>query len=830
MTMHVRPITHHILSVAVLLCALPACGRNAERELPTEERRGALTGTWINITDGTVADDRPAIAPSAVGGGDNLAGASYVFWPVSGPNIAYRRWNGIAWEATQLLAGPNGSDTFSAPAVVKRNEEQNIVIRSAASPFNIFYNWRSGDGSWSNWQDLGSPPGGLVGSPVLTARPSTSTVQVWVRANDSKLYVKTWTPPSWSNWSKVDDTLMSSGPAALELSANNVHLVFRSSTGAILHRTIINGSPSATTNLGGTFTGAPAISGRDGNRLDVWAVDQATGGIFRKQWTSGGGWATSWDQGPGKPGSVAVSGVTAFDSGSQKRVGVRLTNGEVHYVEFTDDPENAGMAGDKLVLDSSSSSVTIRPWENAFVAVPPNKAGCPAAGAVVAATTTTSVNGARIWRGDLSCFTSAAGSSCAPVFDVICDGSASATCKGRLGQTAGEPYEAGVIDNPGGTSDMHIVRLYNGELLVMDQGVRTDAPGGGSPRGVEYMFKSNDCGQTWRYVTVLDPKCGGSHTCFAGGQYFRSSTRGGFDRPEIYVDPFMNGRIYVALRADGDTVNDALLFYSDDHGNTWQLGATLPRGLWMMTSIKGTGGYLYLFGGRGDDTSKLFINRFHGVNKVLGPNWLAATPAGDHSVDEPEYVLIYGIARIGRYSGADYLRIFYPTELTGGRHGLRGKVIKYWNNGQTDLVSTVSTETISSPSANGSILLGQSIETDRLDLPSADETNLSLLYWYETTQTQSGANMAFGNITAKAKLYRNLVGSSQVFLPFTPGGTVESWPTFTVEWPGDYHIGGFWFDSAANRLRFMPTWNEYRAAIPADHKGEAHLNTISGAR
>jgi len=76
-------------------------------------------------------------------------------------------------------------------------------------------------------------------------------------------------------------------------------------TGEVLNRYWDGASWHAWEPLGGEFTGTPAASARDADRIDVLAIGRD--GILRQRWWDGTQWAP-WREVPGAPGrAVAVS-------------------------------------------------------------------------------------------------------------------------------------------------------------------------------------------------------------------------------------------------------------------------------------------------------------------------------------------------------------------------------------------------------------------------------------------------------------------------------------------------------------------------------------------
>lgn len=468
--------------------------------------------------------------------------------------------------------------------------------------------------------------------------------------------------------------------------------------------------------------------------------------------------------------------------------------------------------------------IDITTWENVALAVPAHEGACGPRGAVLV-----SVGGLpwaptpRVWRSDLACFLSNK-AECFPQTDIEYGfagwplvsepGFVDSDPSGRRCSSTRDPNRCG----PAGSNDNQLLRLRNGELLLFHQGVRRDddpatlgipCDGPGTCRGVEYVFRSTDCGASWSHVVTLDP------ALIEGGLYYRTSKQGGFDRPEVYVDPFNGDRIYMAVNGVGDSAAGVLLFASD-RGTKWTLIGKIAdvSGVRQLTSVPS--GRLYIFGAFDTDGAPPFDAVIYAYDPQANSfSRQLMIPGASEDVNPPPIRMgAEGISRVGSFIDGDVLRVHYPHREPDGRFSLRIKVVKI-NDGNIELVAE---RTIAPKGAT--VVGATTIETDRLEWRPRTQQNPAIVYWYEIScrSDPAGCPILRGPTTVKYSLLYDATWTRSAQLAFERGSPV-SWPSF-VDLVGDYHKGAFWYHKRSGLLQFLPIWGEFWPA------GEVHANTI----
>jgi hypothetical protein len=428
-------------------------------------------------------------------------------------------------------------------------------------------------------------------------------------------------------------------------------------------------------------------------------------------------------------------------------------------------------------------------WENSSLAIPPNTAGCDANGALLV-----SVGfGPRVVRYNLDCIDSTSG-PCANVGDV------------SYGTNAWPLLNVpNFADAPTASNDQYMVRFKTGRILMVHQGVRTNSSPNAActspcPRGVEYMFTSDDCGATWTYRSILDSMTDGPTS--EPGRY---KVGGGHDRPEVYADPFNDGRVYVAVTGSRPSQPWRIpLFRSNDQGNIWTHVGEVPDIEPAPAYLTGmSNGRIYIMGRTGsnwdiysyDPTTGAFSSRYRvATNGTRLPGVHMSVAGGE------------GIMRIGSYSDGDRLRVFYNVKNSNNDYDL--KVVRVLISGST--ITIEDTQTISA-GAGRSITGATKVETDRLEWNENQQVNPAMIYWYDVATTPtSGTNRGPARVKY-AYFYDSVSSSSSDCMSKNTTGC-RDWTTFTAGAAdslryGHYQKGAFWRTNAG-ALKFLALWGE----------------------
>ncbi len=396
------------------------------------------------------------------------------------------------------------------------------------------------------------------------------------------------------------------------------------------------------------------------------------------------------------------------------------------------------------------------------------------------------------------------------------------------------------------SADQHVLRLANGQLYVSwlysSSAALTPQPdwwdvvagnGSGLPassRGSMLQLISKNCGQTWTRLPDLDSAVvDGGKWAWPQGSGADNTTPwiGGWDRQEIYADPF-GGRLFATMRATTGTLpqyaaqhaDDSYLFlYSDDNGHNWikspiQFPAweplfmtSTPSGRLFLGHCIGTdqGNRVVVYwidpkdlGGSAPTGSTVIGNGTGTFNEC---ETLAQDKLGNVTV---EYQPLVSLSRMGTStSQRDTVRVAYP-RLENGR---QVRFVIGVSVGPDGSALQIPLQVIRATDANGSVLFATFVESDGSD---ARLTNVAMLYWLETTNG--------GTLVARYAMVKDgwewttpadLSVSNGTRLEWNPDGS----------WIGHYIRGGFYADASA--FRYVALWPE---------NGVPTVNVVSVAR
>jgi hypothetical protein len=434
-------------------------------------------------------------------------------------------------------------------------------------------------------------------------------------------------------------------------------------------------------------------------------------------------------------------------------------------------------------------------WENTSLAISPSNtnAGCGANGALLVSFG----SNVRVWRTSLSCITSTSVSSCSSNSDVSYGDPLKWPAVVQSGQNDAAPI------GPNASSDQQLVRFSDGSILLVHQGVRRDVGSTGACtgpytcRGVEYVFRSTNCGGNWSFVSVLDPKFDGPPG--SPSKYYNTSTQAGHDRVEVYADPYNPGRVYMTMMGSGNQVPAwTVLYRSNDRGSTWTWAGetqqqhipaymtTTSSGRLYMTAVSGGQLSVAVY----DPTSGTFYQPHNLASVAMHPGVNVANGG-------------YGISRIGSFSDGDYLRLHYNVLNASSDYGLQIMVVRI--SGTPPTYQIVQGEPV--PLSTGRSIVGATaVETDRTDWTENLQANPAMIYWYDIATTGSGGN--YGPAHVGYKYFYDTSSSSSLGCMSLQGSpsTCHSWSTYTNVY-GDYQKGAFWF-SGPKDLKYLALWAE----------------------
>lgn len=432
-----------------------------------------------------------------------------------------------------------------------------------------------------------------------------------------------------------------------------------------------------------------------------------------------------------------------------------------------------------------------RTWENVALAVPPNSGSCGSEGMLLVASDGLYGPEPQVWRGSLKCTTSNVlqcplspvtyGTSNWPAVNV-----------------------AGFSDDIPGAADKQLVRFADGTLLLVHQGIRRDAgttascvSSEGTCRGAEYCFHSSDCGANWTLASVLDPASDGPVA--EPDRYYDHRTQHGHDRPELCVDPFNPGRVYMTVIGWGDEFGTIVLFRSDDRGVTWRFAAELPQIWWGAYMVTLPSGRLYVasYFGAGPPHNFGLVSYDPATGAVTGPVSVGA------DLQRPPVTRMAagceGISRVGTLPDGDYVRMHCTYRTGAGDFGLVVRVVRI-SESTTDVVS----EYRYVPPTGSSVVGPSVIAPDMLEWQPGGRAEPALIYWYEPRTV--GNNGDFGPARVVGQRFDGSVPGN-VFCLSPDVASCRSWTIFTDVY-GDYQKGAFWYDRKKRQLGYLALWAE----------------------
>jgi hypothetical protein len=436
-----------------------------------------------------------------------------------------------------------------------------------------------------------------------------------------------------------------------------------------------------------------------------------------------------------------------------------------------------------------------------------------------------------------------------------------------------DPPPTGPTESPEG-SDNQTARLANGDLLLMWNGAtRSPLPNSsiiswwndwGTPGNVipevlkprfpdgqrngfraAQVFWRYSCAQgKWLDTRILDGGLAQALDmngklqvgyCAKGAPYVT-----GFDRPELYVDPWgvnaSEQRIYVSTRCSRPDDDSSQVFMSPDTGATWnpstiRLGTGSP--VVMTTTFNG----------------RLLILQPSGIMPVL--HWSddngasLSSPAGGYDIsyvvgnpkpgEQAKFVLsqptsdvtgvghaaswAVSLARTGKNAA---LAVYPSTEFVkvNGTIILRQVAAVVWvvTKGKDEPPIVVPIRIIRAQAPEGSVLMPNFIQDDRPD--SNIRTNM--LYWLETASRPASATDPI-KMLARYITFSGIVADTEKILSDPAGWELNNRTSYKAI--GDYMKGSFYAHNGA--MNFLAVWPQVPATVAAKDKSKAYARIIT---
>ena len=248
----------------------------------------ALVGTGLVMIQATQAKADGSLLWS---GWEPLAGAAQgapatttwgpgrldVFVRGSGNDLMHKWYTG-SWSGWEDLGAPPGG-LGGDPGAVAWSAGR-IDVFAAGADGHLWHKWYAG--GWSGWENLG---GTVVGAPAV-ASWSAGRLDVFVQGSDNQLWHK-WYAAGWSGWEARGGVLTSS-PAAASWGPGRIDVFVRGTDNAAWHISY-DGGWSGFGTLGGGLGDSPGVSTWGPGRLDLFA--RGTDNRLYHQWFDGGNWS-----------------------------------------------------------------------------------------------------------------------------------------------------------------------------------------------------------------------------------------------------------------------------------------------------------------------------------------------------------------------------------------------------------------------------------------------------------------------------------------------------------------------------------------------------------
>jgi hypothetical protein len=187
-----------------------------------------------------------------------------------------------SWSLFQQVRSPATPAIAGAPAVSSWGVDRfDVFVRGGDN--QLYHRWSvDGGATFSRWESLGAPPGGLSSSPAAVSW-GYARIDVFVRGGDSRLWHKGWAG-TWSGWENLGGVL-TSAPTVSSWSAGRLD-VFADGGGRVVYHKWYQARWSGWESLGGVGAYDPASTSWGPGRIDLFTVG-TDGGLWHK-WYAGG--------------------------------------------------------------------------------------------------------------------------------------------------------------------------------------------------------------------------------------------------------------------------------------------------------------------------------------------------------------------------------------------------------------------------------------------------------------------------------------------------------------------------------------------------------------
>jgi hypothetical protein len=344
-------------------------------------------------------------------------------------------------------------------------------------------------------------------------------------------------------------------------------------------------------------------------------------------------------------------------------------------------------------------------------------------------------------------------------------------------------------------------------------------------RPAELLWRFSAASGSWGPVNKLDSALvGATDTTGAVQRGYCAQAPpwvGGFDRPELYADPWSVGadpliqRLYMTTRCARIDDDSSQVFASFDSGATWQDSTLrLPPGMAAVTAT--SSGRLFILQGTtvylSDDHGKTFALVQTGEETPhagfdITTSGFPFSALGSEIGTAVPFVAPTALAALGPSS----VLAVYPsveTKTVGGKPITRQVavvVVIAVPKKENAAPFLVPLKVIRAKAAEGSVILASFITDTR-----AVENPASMLYWLETTSRPATPGTDPVTLVARYALFAGpgKFPTASKYLSDNAGFQTKNLESHGF---GDYMKGTFYYDDGLKTLNFVPVWPQEKS-------------------
>ncbi len=269
---------------------------------------------------------------SGVAAVSRRAGTLDVFAKDGDGSFLHKHWDGDSWSGWADLGGR----FLSNPSAVNWGDDRIDVFGVGLDGELWQRTWTVSNGGWYGWVDTGG--GRIQWTPAAASRGFGGIDVFAVNTAEQVVHRSFTVATGWSAWQNLGGTA-SAPPAAVAMSADRLNLLVRDGDGTLATRmwTRDNDGWYAWIDRGERIYGAPAVSHRSTNVMDVFVRDDADKSLLHAASSNGGQTLSAFVD----LGGVLTSPLAAV-SWSAGRIDVfgRVTNGHLYQRIWTTNNDN----------------------------------------------------------------------------------------------------------------------------------------------------------------------------------------------------------------------------------------------------------------------------------------------------------------------------------------------------------------------------------------------------------------------------------------------------------------------------------------------------------